>query len=320
MSEGVSVQSTPRLPLLWHVASSSPVFPHARRFSQTWPATGLDQPSTRSQPPSAHWFVGDVLEFRHLDDEGQDQGNSVGLVQSFTPGAGFMVNLLWIQDMSLKDWLLSDHGHGNPLRYDLARSNSLDLTGPADWNMAPSGHVRGPTPLAETGSGGAGTSRPPQRSRTATSCKSFRPPSRASRGNQRELLTLAKASGHYGRAADVLSQRFKAIEMALHDGEWSRASHVEILPQTRRPLLSRQEEALVARDIREEVRIKAQFDKAGVVAGRGAAGVRMGSPHDRQPTDKTKDKGRGKHGKGKDRARDRETDRKEDDKKHERKK
>ena len=42
--------------------------------------------------------------------------------------AGYMVNLLWIQDMSLKDWLLSDHGHGNPGRYDLARSNSLDLT------------------------------------------------------------------------------------------------------------------------------------------------------------------------------------------------
>ena len=60
--------------------------------------------------------------------EGQDQGNSVGLVQSFTPGAGYMVNLLWIQDKSLKDWLLSDHGHGNLGRYDLARSNSLDLT------------------------------------------------------------------------------------------------------------------------------------------------------------------------------------------------
>ena len=64
----------------------------------------------------------------HLDDEGQDQGNSVGLVQNFTLGAGYMVNLLWIQDMSLKDWLPSDHGHGNPGRYDLARSNSLDLT------------------------------------------------------------------------------------------------------------------------------------------------------------------------------------------------
>ena len=125
--------------------------------------------------------------------------------------------------------------------------------------------------------------------------------------NQRELLTLAEALdrmalGDYGRAADVLSQLFKAIEMALHDGEWSRASHVEILPQTGRPLLSRQEEALVARDIREEVRIKAHLDKAGVVAGRGAAGVRTGSPHDRQPADKTKDKGRSKHGKGKDRA------------------
>ena len=113
MSEGVSVQSTPRLPLLWHVASSSPVFPHARRFSQTWPATVLDPPSTRSQPPQRTGLSG-MLEFTHLEDEGQDQGNSVGLVQSFTPGAGYMVNLLWIEDMSLKDWLLSDHGLGNP--------------------------------------------------------------------------------------------------------------------------------------------------------------------------------------------------------------
>ena len=54
-----------------------------------------------------------------------------------------------------------------------------------------------------------------------------------------------------------------------------------------------------------------------MVAGRGAARVRTGSPHDRQPADKTKDKGRFKHGKGKDRARDRETDRKEDDRKQE---
>ena len=61
---------------------------------------GAFDPLTAS---SAHWFVGDVLEFTHLDDEGQDQGNSVGLVQSFMPGAGYMVNLLWIQDMSLKD-------------------------------------------------------------------------------------------------------------------------------------------------------------------------------------------------------------------------
>ena len=49
----------------------------------------------------------------------------------------------------------------------------------ADQNEEEGPHSAWPTPLAETGSGGAGTSRPPQRSRTATSCKSFRPPSRA---------------------------------------------------------------------------------------------------------------------------------------------
>ena len=86
-----------------HAASA---FTVARHYSQTWPATGLDPPSTRSQPP-------------------QRSGSS-GMC--FTQGAGYMVNLLWIQDMSLKDWLLSDHGHGNPGRNDLVRSNSLDLT------------------------------------------------------------------------------------------------------------------------------------------------------------------------------------------------
>ena len=114
-SEGVSVQSTPCLPSLWHVAS----FPHARRFSQTWPVTGLDPPSTRSQPPQRTGSSGMCSSSRTWTTKART---------SFTPGAGYMVNLLWIQDMSLKDCLLSDHGHGNPGRYDLARSNSLDLT------------------------------------------------------------------------------------------------------------------------------------------------------------------------------------------------
>ena len=123
MSEGVSVQSTPCLPSLWHVAS----FSHARRFSQTWPATGLDPPSDPLAASSAQ-LVRRGCARVHLDDEGQDQGNSVGLVQSFTPGAGYMVNLLWIPRHVTQGLAPERSCHGNPGRYDLARSNSLDLT------------------------------------------------------------------------------------------------------------------------------------------------------------------------------------------------
>ena len=64
--------------------------------------------------------------------------------------------------------------------------------------------------------------------------------------NSRELDTLAEvmdrlASGEYARAADLITQRLKAVKMALHDGTWERATHVELLPDTRRLLTSRDE-------------------------------------------------------------------------------
>ena len=47
--------------------------------------------------------------------------------------------------------------------------------------------------------------------------------------NQRELHTLAEvldrlAAGETGRAADLFAQRFKAVKLSLHDGDWSRAT------------------------------------------------------------------------------------------------
>ena len=48
--------------------------------------------------------------------------------------------------------------------------------------------------------------------------------------NSRELDTLGEimdrlAVGEFGRAADLVTQRFKTVEMALHDGDWTRAPH-----------------------------------------------------------------------------------------------
>ena len=53
---------------------------------------------------------------------------------------------------------------------------------------------------------------------------------------QRELMTLGSAldlilAGEVGRAADLLVQRFKAIEGSLAaDGNWSVARHMELIP------------------------------------------------------------------------------------------
>lgn len=52
---------------------------------------------------------------------------------------------------------------------------------------------------------------------------------------QRELRTVAKsldliAMGEPQRAADVLAQRLKALELMVTDQSWGRAAHIELLP------------------------------------------------------------------------------------------
>ena len=52
--------------------------------------------------------------------------------------------------------------------------------------------------------------------------------------NLRELEALSEimdqlAAGQFGRAADVATQRCIAMEMAMQDGDWKRAPHLELL-------------------------------------------------------------------------------------------
>ena len=118
LAQGVSVQSTPCLPSLWHVAS----FSHARRFSQTWPATGLDMPSTRSQPPHRTGSSGMCSSSRIWTTKARTRGTQLD-----SSRASRRVRVTWSISSGSKTChsrigLLSDHGHGNPGRYDLARS------------------------------------------------------------------------------------------------------------------------------------------------------------------------------------------------------
>ena len=55
--------------------------------------------------------------------------------------------------------------------------------------------------------------------------------------HERELRTIAEAldcmvSGKLGQAADILMQRFRAIETASVDGGWDLAKHMELIPET----------------------------------------------------------------------------------------
>ena len=64
--------------------------------------------------------------------------------------------------------------------------------------------------------------------------------------NLRELETFSEimdqlAAGQFGRAADVATQRYKATEMAMQDGDWKGAPHLELLPDGKRLLTGREE-------------------------------------------------------------------------------
>ena len=114
--------------------------------------------------------------------------------------------------------------------------------------------------------------------------------------NNRELDTLSEimdrmAAGEFGRAADLVTQRFKAVEMALHDGDWTRAAHLELLPDSKRLLTSRDEEELIARELREAMRLKKYLDE-----GRGAPTRVTGDSGKGKGKEKSKEKGSKGHG------------------------
>ena len=73
--------------------------------------------------------------------------------------------------------------------------------------------------------------------------------------DRRELRTLSLvldllATQRPEEAADVVAQRIKAIDKALHDGSWTYAQLLELIPEEGAPLLERDEAVAVAREAR----------------------------------------------------------------------
>ena len=68
--------------------------------------------------------------------------------------------------------------------------------------------------------------------------------------NSRELSTLAMTldallGGNIGRAADILTQRFRALETAVAHGGWSLATHMELVPSDEISLTSPVEQEML---------------------------------------------------------------------------
>ncbi len=76
----------------------------------------------------------------------------------------------------------------------------------------------------------------------------------AGQRNLSEMTTLCSimdhlALGRYAQAADVVTQRLKAVEMASQDGDWRRASYIELVPEEGASLVSKAEEQVVQKEL-----------------------------------------------------------------------
>lgn len=105
---------------------------------------------------------------------------------------------------------------------------------------------------------------------------------------QRELRTIARAldlvaMGTPERAADVLAQRMKALEMMIADQSWARAAHIELLPPEGATLVEPDESWVATKEHLQENKMKAWKGK-----GVGKESEGKGKARD--------DKGKGKKG------------------------
>ncbi|CAK0876721.1 unnamed protein product [Prorocentrum cordatum] len=113
--------------------------------------------------------------------------------------------------------------------------------------------------------------------------------------DRRELRTLSLilallATQRPEEAADVVAQRIKAIDKALHDGAWTHAQLLELIPEEGAPLLERDEAVAVAREARTDQEI------VGVQPWRRGHDENAASQKGKKGGGKTKS---GKGGKGK---------------------
>ncbi|CAE7679050.1 unnamed protein product [Symbiodinium sp. CCMP2456] len=119
----------------------------------------------------------------------------------------------------------------------------------------------------------------------------------------RKVRTLATAldeiaAGHYQYAADVLSQRIKALELFQSDGSWNRAQYLELLDAEGPSLLGRDDAVMVSKEWAGELRMRRlQIKGTGKADPKGGD---KGGGKTEQPGGK--DQKKGKHGKGKETA------------------
>ena len=93
--------------------------------------------------------------------------------------------------------------------------------------------------------------------------------------NGRELRTIATTldallRGRQAEAADLLVQRFKAVELAATEGTWAMSEQVELVPESRVSSMGTEERAHVAR--REQREAKSQQLVAGFKGGENGEG------------------------------------------------
>ena len=139
--------------------------------------------------------------------------------------------------------------------------------------------------------------------------------------NLRELQTICAVIDHiaqkrYMEAGDVLMQRLKALELAMHSGNWERASFLELIESEGAPLVGKEEEFMIAKESEFHKRIHRGDPHASVAwpalypsggndwqpSGKGAPWGQKGKEQWKKGKEKGKGKDKGKKGKGKDKA------------------
>ena len=105
----------------------------------------------------------------------------------------------------------------------------------------------------------------------------------------REFRTIAGAvdeiaKGNFRVAADLLTQRLKALELSMTDNGWDRASFLELIPPEGAGLAERGEQGMAAREQANEMKMRGGYQ------GRGNWNYEGKGKNDQRP------KGRGKKG------------------------
>ena len=119
---------------------------------------------------------------------------------------------------------------------------------------------------------------------------------------QRELRTLSQSLdylslGDIERCADLISQRLKALEMTIHDQNWSRAQFLELIPLESAGLADTEEQRMATKEQVLEAKMKKALNVprgGGKGAGLSQEGEKGDSPRGRWKGGKRGEKGRGK--------------------------